>query len=125
MKLIELLNIKKAIEPNTQKKLPFALSYKLYKLVKRAEEEAAFYREKLQAIIADYAKKDENGKPIEADGFFNITEDKQEEFSKAIKELNEIEVNGAELEVKFTPAELSALELSVADMDALQIVIEG
>jgi hypothetical protein len=122
MKIVELLNIKKALMPQAQKKLPVALSYKLFKLIQRAEQEEPFYKEKLRSILNEYAAHDEKGNiAIDEKGVF-ITEDNKDAFTEKMKELNDIEVDG--VDVQFTLDELSPLELSIEDMAALSKIIK-
>ena len=74
--------------------LPLKSAYKLNKIRQAAEKETEFYSEKFQEIINTYAKKDANGEFIFSDNGEQITirEDAIEECNKAIQDLQNLEI---------------------------------
>lgn len=123
MKIITLLNAAKVFEQFAQMKVLPKLAYKIMKFCKHISIEEEFYNTKRIEIIKEYAEKDDNGNPIiSEDGMVNIIKGKRDEFGVAIQELNDIEVDVPN--IRFTLSELEGLELSVADMYALDAFID-
>lgn len=123
MNILTLINATKVFGQITQEKISPKLAYKILKLCKGASEEEQFYDKKRSEIIQEYAIKDENGQvKISDDGMITIIPDKIPEVEKALRELNELEVEAPN--IKFTLDELEELKLSVSDMFALEAFIE-
>lgn len=123
MNIITLINAAKIFEKFARTKLPSKLAYKIMKFCKSVAVEEEFYNTKRNEIIDVYAVKDENGQiAVGDDGMITIVPDKISEANIAIQELNSIEVEAPN--VRFTLDELEGLELSVADMFALDAFIE-
>ena len=123
MNIIALINTAKIFERFAQVKLSPKLAYKIMKLCKSIAVEEEFYEAKRNEIIDTYAVKDENGQVIVSDGgMITIVPGKIDEANAALQELNGIEVEAPN--IKFTLDELEGLELSVADMFALDAFIE-
>lgn len=123
MKLYQVLGFPQFYQGiDMNKNLPFALAYKFNKLANKANEEINFYRENMQKIIEEYAERDENGEMIFTDAEnVKLRPDSTEECNKKINELSNIEVD---INIKFTPEELSSLELSINDLQTLMPLIE-
>ena len=86
-------------------------------------EEEDFYNTRRNAIINEYAMRDENGQiVVYDDGTIRLVEEKIKEANNAILELNNVEVDVPN--IKFSLAELEEIKLSVADMFALDEFIE-
>lgn len=123
MNIITLINTAKIFEQFAQAKISSKLAYKIMKFCKSVAAEEEFYNTKRNEIINTYAVKDENGQVVVSnDGMISIVPDKIKEASAALIELNSIEVEAPN--IKFTLGELEGLELSVADMFALDAFIE-
>lgn len=123
MNIITLINTARIFEQFAQTKISSKLAYKIMKLCKSVAVEEEFYNTKRNEIIDMYAIKDENGNvAITDDGIIKIVPDKISEANAAMQELNSIEVEAPN--IKFTLDELEGLELSVADMFALDAFIE-
>ena len=122
MNIITLLNAGQVFEQLGQTKIPSKLAYKIMKFYKSIETEGAFYNNKRKEIVDLYAEKDENGQPVVENGMIRIAEDKRSEASAAMQELDGLDVVAPS--IRFTLAELEGLELSVADMFALDAFIE-
>jgi hypothetical protein len=123
MNIITLINTAKIFERFAQAKVSPRLAYKIMKFCKSAGVEEEFYNTKRNEIIDMYAIKDENGQVVVSDdGMINIVPDKIAEANAAMQELNGLEVEAPS--IRFTLDELEGLELSVADMFALDVFIE-
>ena len=105
-----------------EQKLAFNLSYKIMKLLTSLENDIKFYNQKVQELLDNYAKKDEEGKYIENNGSISIQEDKFQEFQKAYQEIQECEIELPN--IKFTMEELNNLEISPKEAYALKSIIE-
>lgn len=123
MNIITLINTARIFNRFAQTKLSSKLAYKIMKFCKSAAMEEEFYETKRNEIINTYAIKDESGQVIVSDdGMISIMPDKMAEANAAMQELNGIEVEAPS--IRFTIDELEGLELSVADMFALDAFIE-
>lgn len=123
MNIITLINTARIFNQFAQTKISSKLAYKIMKFCKSVAVEEEFYNTKRSEIIDMYAVKDENGQiAVSDDGMIKIVPDKINEANVAMQELNGIEVEAPS--IKFTLDELEGLELSVADMFALDAFIE-
>jgi hypothetical protein len=123
MNIVTTINALSIFNQIAQTKISSKLAYKIMKLCKALAVEEEFYNEKRGAIIKEYAIKDENGQvKISDDGMIKIIPDKIPDAEKALRELNEIEVEVPD--IKFTLDELEELKLSVNDMFVLEAFIE-
>lgn len=122
MNILTLINAAKVFSQVAQMKISSKLAYKIMKLCKSVATEEEFYNNKRNEIINEYAVKDENGQIVVSDdGMISIMQDKIPVAEKALRELNEIEVDMPD--IKFMLDELDELKLSVADMFALDAFI--
>ena len=123
MNIITLINTANIFNQFAQTKISSKLAYKIMKFCKSVATEEEFYNNKRNEIINTYAVKDENGQIVADDnGMIKIVPDKIAEANSAIAELNSIEVEAPS--VRFTLDELEGLDMSVADMFALDAFIE-
>lgn len=123
MNIITLINTARIFNQFAQTKISSKLAYKIMKFCKSVAVEEEFYNTKRSEIIDMYAVKDENSQVVVSDdGMIKIVPDKISEANVAMQELNGIEVEAPS--VRFTLDELEGLELSVADMFALDAFIE-
>ena len=122
MNIITLLKAGQVFEQLGQTKIPSNLAYKIMKFYKSIEIEGVFYNNKRKEIVDLYAEKDENGQPVVENGMIRIYADKTSEASAAMQELESMEVEAPN--IRFTLAELEGLELSIADMYALDAFID-
>ncbi len=123
MNIITLINTAKIFEGLAQTKLTPKLAYKIMKFYKSVSVEEEFYNTKRNEIINTYAVRDENGQIVVSDdGTISIVKEKIGEANAAMIELNSLEVDAPN--IRFTLDELEGLELSVADMFALDAFIE-
>lgn len=109
-------------------KLPISLSYKVHGLLKIVQPEIDFYYQQLNAIIAEYAEKDEEGKYVTTNPqSIKIQEDKLPECQQKLNELNSISASN-EFDV-FTLDDLDKLStagftLTPSEMEAFEIFIK-
>lgn len=123
MNIVTLIEAAGIFSQFAQTKISSKPAYKIMKFCKGAANEEEFYNSKRNEIINSYAEKDENGQVIvNEDGTVRIMQDKIAEANIALRELNSIDVEAPS--VKFKLDELEGLELSVADMFALDAFIE-
>ena len=123
MNILTFINATKIFNQVAQTKISSKLAYKIMKLCKAAMVEEEFYNEKRNEIINEYAVRDDNGQiAVSDDGMVSIMTEKIPEAEKALKDLNDIEVDVPN--IKFALDELDELKLSVADMFALDAFIE-
>lgn len=107
MKLKKLIESNEALEKlKTAKGIPAVTSYGIGKLCNAVKSELELFNAEEMKLINEYAEKNENGNVvIDANGRFNLLNDKANEFAKQRNELLE-----KEIELTFEPVNLSALE---------------
>ncbi len=84
MKLNKLLQARNAFKAHAQEQLPTMLAYKIMKFMKASDAEGEFYDQQIREVINKYAKKNEKGEIVSADGRVNMLPGKAEECQKAI-----------------------------------------
>ena len=124
MTFIELYNIRAALAPKASEPMPFALGYKIAKILQLCDNELKFYEEKRTQLIEKYCERDEEGNPKQGEqpGTVMLQMDKIEDIQKEIKELEELEVN-VELP-KLKIESLEAINFAPAEIIALEQIIE-
>lgn len=123
MKMYELLELPKLYESIKNIKLPLKTTYKFAKLMKRAEEELAWYQNEFQKIIQDYGVQENGQYKLSSDGSsIIIIPGKEAECNEKIYELRnlEVEINN----IKFSIDELSELDITISDLTCLMPLIE-
>lgn len=117
LKMQEIINFTTFYEAVKDEKLAIKTAYRLTKLTKAIENELGFYREKLQAIINQYAQLDENGKPIptEDGAGVKLRPETEADCYAAIYELQDIEVELPD--IKFTFDEFEGTQLTIAQIN--------
>ena len=117
LKMQEITNFTTFYEAVKDSKLSVKTAYRLTKLTKAIENELGFYREKLQAIINQYAQLDENGKPIptEDGAGVKLRPETEADCYAAIYELQDIEVELPD--IKFTFDEFEGTQLTIAQIN--------
>lgn len=125
MELLTLLSARAVIKNHINDKLPTRLAYKLMKLTKASDSEGAFYDEKMNKIITEFADRDADGKIKTKKNDVVINPDKLTECNAAIKELQQMEVDKPD--ISFTIEELEPLSVSISEIAALDdfIVSDG
>lgn len=122
MNILTIIGATNIFNQVAQTKISSKLAYKIMKFCKSVATEEEFYNNKRSEIINEYALRDESGQIVVSDdGMIKIIPDMIPEADRAMRELNEIDVDVA---IKFTLAELEELKLSVADMFVLDAFIE-
>ena len=101
-------------------KLPIKTAYKLNKLTKAIDSEITFYREKLQAIINEFAELDEKGNPIptEDGNGVKLRPESEADCYAAVCELQDIEVELPD--ITFTFDEFDNTQLTMTEFAAAE-----
>ena len=117
LKMQEIINFATFYEAVKDEKLAIKTAYRLTKLTKAIENELGFYREKLQAIINQYAQLDEEGRPIltEDGAGVKLRPETEADCYAAIYELQDIEVELPD--IKFTFDEFEGTQLTIAQIN--------
>lgn len=123
MKLYEVLSLQGFYNTIKDKKLPIKTTYKLSKLMRRAEEESQFYSAEFAKIVNLYAKK-ENGELIYSqDGTsIEIIPGKENECNEKILELQNLEVNLGEF--SFELEEFEGVDVTLSEMQGILPLIK-
>ena len=124
MKMYEVLDLQVLYNTIATTKLPLKTTYKFTRLMKRAEEEIAFYQEKFQEIIAEYGEKGEDGQyKLTPDGMsIVIVAGKETECNQRLFELRNLDVS---IEgIKFSIDELEGINVSIQELSCLMSLIE-
>ena len=124
MKMYEILELQNLYNSIANTKLPLKTTYRFTRLMKRAEEEIAFYQVKFQEIIEEFGEKDENGqyKMTEDGQSIVIITGKEMECNSRLLELRNLDVS---IEgIKFTIEELEGIDVSIAELSCLMSLIE-
>lgn len=122
MKLNKLLQARRVLSEHANEPLPTMVAYKMLKFMKASDTEGDFYNQHYREIIEKYAKKDENGGIMYADGQISIFPDKVEECKKALTDLGETEVEAPN--VVFTIHELMPIKFTVSELYSLDEFIK-
>lgn len=98
--------------------------YKFLKIIKVLTPELQIYNEQRNLLLAYYAARDNEGKPIlNEDGALQIIAGKEEECLKKIEELNELEISFQD--IYFSLNELEDLGLTLEDLIFLEPFIKS
>lgn len=116
MKLYDLLELRRIFASHMDDGLPAILSYKLYKMIKRSDEEEKFYVQELNKIIQEYAERDEAGDIITVNDSVKMSETKKEQWKEKLNELQNIEIDYS---ISFSLSELEPFSFSISDMTVL------
>ena len=122
MKLINLITARKILLNHAGDKIPAIAAYKIMKFVKASDTEDAFYNEKMKAIIDEYAEKDDKGNPVVKANGIQIQKDHIEDCNKAIKEIQDTEVETPNF--KINVGDLASLQLTLEEVATLDEFIE-
>lgn len=124
MKMYEILELQSLYTSIAHIKLPLKTSYKFARLMRRVEEEVAFYQEKFQEIIEEYGVKEESGQyKLTPDGMsIIIIPGKEAECNKRLVELRNLDV--IIKDITFSIEELEKIDISVSELSCLMSLIE-
>ena len=123
MKMYEVLDLQALYNTIATIKLPLKTTYKFTRLMKRAEEEIAFYQEKFREIVEEYGVKENGEYKFTPDGqSIMIIEGKETECNAKLLELRNLEVQIDN--IKFTIEELEGIDVSIQELSCLMTLIE-
>lgn len=119
LKMQDILGFTSFYDTVKSQKLTMKTAYKLAQLAKAIEGELQFYREKLQAIVAEYGMLDDEGRPVptEDGNGIKLRSGTEEACFIAMKELQDIEVTLPD--ITFSINDFDGVELTVADMGTM------
>ena len=123
MKMYEVLDLQGLYNNIATIKLPLKTTYKFARLMKRAEEEIAFYQEKFREIVEEYGVKENGEYKFTPDGqSIVIIEGKEAECNTKLLELRNLEVQIDN--IKFSIEELEGIDVSIQELSCLMSLIE-
>ena len=123
MKMYEVLELQNLYNSIANIKLPLKTTYKFTRLMKRAEEELAFYQEKFREIVEEYGVKENGQYKLTPDGqSIAIISGKEVECNTKLAELRNLDVliDG----IKFSIEELEGIDVSISELSCLMSLIE-
>ena len=123
MKMHEVLELQKLYNSISHIKLPLKTAYKFSRLMRRAEEENTFYKEKFREIIEEYGVREKDEYKLAPDGqSIVIIPGKEVECNKKLAELSnlDVQIDG----IKFTIEELEGIDVSISELNCLMSLIE-
>lgn len=123
MKMYEVLELQNLYSSIANIKLPLKTTYKFTRLMKRAEEEIAFYQEKIREIVEEYGVKENGEYKFTSDGqSIAIIPGKEIECNNKLNELRNLDVliDG----IKFSIEELEGIDISISELSCLMSLIE-
>ena len=123
MKMYEVLDLQVLYNSIANVKLPLKTTYKFTRLMKRAEEEVAFYQEKFREIVEEYGVKENGEYKLTPDGMsIVIIPGKEAECNSKLAELRNLDVS---IEgITFTIDELEGIDVSIQELSCLMSLIE-
>ena len=123
MKMYEVLDLQVLYNSIANVKLPLKTTYKFTRLMKRAEEEIAFYQEKFREIVEEYGVKEDGEYKLTPDGMsIVIVPGKEAECNNKLAELRNLDVS---IEgITFTIDELEGIDVSIQELSCLMSLIE-
>lgn len=123
MKMYEILDLQVLYKSIANTKLPLKTTYKFTRLMKRAEEEIAFYQEKFREIVEEYGVKENGEYKLTPDGqSIAIIPGKEVECNTKLAELRNLEVFIDN--IKFSIEELEGIDVSISELSCLMSLIE-
>lgn len=123
MKMYEVLELQNLYNSIANIKLSLKTTYKFTRLMKRAEEELAFYQEKFREIVEEYGVKENGQYKLTPDGqSIAIIPGKEVECNTKLAELRNLDVpiDG----IKFSIEELEGIDVSISELSCLMSLIE-
>ena len=123
MKMYEVLDLQVLYNTIAAIKLPLKTTYKFARLMRRAEEEIAFYQEKFREIVEEYGVKENGEYKFSPDGqSIVIIEGKEAECNQKLIELRNLDVS---IEgITFKIEELEGIDVSIQELSCLMSLIE-
>lgn len=123
MKMYEILELPSLYESIANMKLPLKTSYKFNRLMRRAEEEIAFYQQKFKEIVEEYGVKENGEYKFTPDGSsVLIIPGKESECNEKLIELRNLDIPITN--ITFSIDELDGLDVSISQLNCLMSLIE-
>ena len=113
MKMYEILELPNLYESIANMKLSLKTSYKFNRLMRRAEEEIAFYQQKFKEIVDEYGVKENGEYKFTPDGSsVLIVPGKESECNEKLIELRNLDIPITN--ITFSIDELDGLDVSIS-----------
>lgn len=123
MKMYEILELPNLYESIANMKLSLKTSYKFNRLMRRAEEEIAFYQQKFKEIVDEYGVKENGEYKFTPDGSsVLIIPGKESECNERLIELRNLDIPITN--ITFSIDELDGLDVSISQLNCLMSLIE-
>lgn len=123
MKMYEILELPNLYESIANMKLSLKTSYKFNRLMRRAEEEIAFYQQKFKEIVDEYGVKENGEYKFTPDGSsVLIIPGKESECNEKLIELRNLDIPITN--ITFSIDELDGLDVSISQLNCLMSLIE-
>ena len=122
MTILECLNMQEPLQSLIDKDLPFAVAYKVSKIIEAVNKELDFYYKNLTKLINTYGEKDEEGKVVQQDGNYKIAAENINKFQADVNELVGVAVK--DIECKLNITDLEAITIKPKDIILLKPIIE-
>lgn len=91
MTIQEALNFTNMYSELFSLRMPFKIAFKLHKINVEAQSATEFYREKLEALVLEYAEKDDKGNIKTTENGISLKPETSEECQEKIRELQSVE----------------------------------
>ena len=106
------------------KPLPFKVGFKLNKIAKALQDDYYTYMKALNDVITKYGERDEKGNLKQTKDGIGVLLQK-DKAGLALEEMQEVDKTECEIpDIWFKPDELEELELSLQQIESLQIIIK-
>lgn len=114
--------LEKIIAKNAEKHFNIQTQYKFLKIKQAINKESDIYREQL-SLLRDFCETNEQGEFIQDEqGGIKIKEDKREECTKLLNEINKVQIQLPD--IYFSLEELEPLELTFNELELLSTFIK-
>lgn len=123
LKLEALLGAEQALSVlNVTRGLPAVVAYRITKTVKAVSKELTEYEENRKKLCEEYAKKDEDGKPVIKDNVYDIAEEDLKKINEELKKLREETV---EIPVKkISLDDINRAELAPVQLESIEFMLD-
>lgn len=119
-KMYEIIDLPHILSKIKSQKLPFKYSYKIALFVTEVQKHLDFYQESFDALIVEYSKKDEEGKPMPTEDGKGVLL-KEETMEEAYKKLDEL--RSVEVELPDTKLPIDAFETIEISPEEMMIIM--
>jgi len=124
LKLIEIAELYKLKDTLSNLIINYDSRRKLKRLYEAFEKEIKFILDEEQALIGEYAKKDEKGNTLIKDNFYIFeNREKELEFKGKVKELHLVEIDVEYEKITLTTEQQGQLNISINQENLLKLIL--